>query len=455
MNDHFNVSLQLSYKRSSHTHLGGFVEPGNFESSSEEEPYPQQQAYHRQSIGMDDQMDVETPRRTYGEEDRGGRRTLSGTTDNIRGENQDISTDDESADSEMVGPYEVEETEKVYKYKAKYGRPADQYEDQDPSSTTSTGEQDQSSTSPGVAEKDKAKQDDKNSSYFAVKKYDVDYTNQNYMRSKCNKPAGLHRYTLGRQFDWDVEYDNSHHLQSKVIPPKGMHRLKKDVKRQRVPDNDFLADSSGWEFEYGPEFMQTEGDAPYKPDERIVARAGYRYYGVCRNNSDADLKEDDRDETMKIVENDYKYGPEFLQDDVQHVVEQKDCRVGRGGYRYYDTDRSVCDRRPCDMMGIDYRESRASLGLPSEESEAEKERLAKYYNYSLFVLSEEALQADGAEEDLEVDEATLRRDAHLQEGLGGGGQEEEEAQGGEARHQDRSGSKSCFPLLGFFLSITW
>ncbi|GIX92551.1 hypothetical protein CEXT_210351 [Caerostris extrusa] len=57
----FNVSLQLSYKRSSHTRLGGFVEPVNYESSFEEEPYPQQQAYHRQSIGMDDQMDVETP----------------------------------------------------------------------------------------------------------------------------------------------------------------------------------------------------------------------------------------------------------------------------------------------------------------------------------------------------------------------------------------------------------
>ncbi|GIY38936.1 hypothetical protein CEXT_65101, partial [Caerostris extrusa] len=119
-----------------------------------------------------------------------------------------------------------------------------------------------------------------------------------------------------------------------------------------------------------------------------------------------------------------------------------------GGYRYYDTDRSVCDRRPCDMMGIDYRESRASLGLPSEESEAEKERLAK--PVCIVVLSEEALQADSAEEDLEVDQTALQRDAHLQEGLRGGGPEEEEGQGGEARHQDRSGSKSCCPLLCFF-----
>ncbi|GFU07540.1 uncharacterized protein TNCV_2225211 [Trichonephila clavipes] len=39
---------------------------------------------------------------------------------------------------------------------------------------------------------------------FAIKECFVDYTNKNYVRSKCNKPTGQHRLVQGRQFDWDL-----------------------------------------------------------------------------------------------------------------------------------------------------------------------------------------------------------------------------------------------------------
>lgn len=32
------------------------------------------------------------------------------------------------------------------------------------------------------------------------------------------------------------------------------------------PDNDELADATGWEFDYGPEFDQVEGDVNYIPE---------------------------------------------------------------------------------------------------------------------------------------------------------------------------------------------
>ncbi|PRD32292.1 UNVERIFIED_CONTAM: hypothetical protein NCL1_20927 [Trichonephila clavipes] len=66
----------------------------------------------------------------------------------------------------------------------------------------------------------------------------------------------------------NVDYDNSLYLQSQVTAPKGLHRLKKDLKRKLVPDNDPLGDATGWEFEYGPEFFQVEGDVQYMPDRK-------------------------------------------------------------------------------------------------------------------------------------------------------------------------------------------
>lgn len=32
------------------------------------------------------------------------------------------------------------------------------------------------------------------------------------------------------------------------------------------PDDDELADATGWEFDYGPEFNQVEQDVPYIPE---------------------------------------------------------------------------------------------------------------------------------------------------------------------------------------------
>ncbi|GFS91826.1 uncharacterized protein NPIL_583731 [Nephila pilipes] len=216
---------------------------------------------------------------------------------------------------------------------------------------------------------DARSRNDKPGPYDHVNKWEVDYTNRNYVRSKCNKPTGLHRYILGRQYDWDVDYDNTNYHQSQVHAPKGLHRLKKDPKRKFVPDDDPLGDSTGWEFAYGPEFFQAEGDVQYMPEERVVSRGAYRSYGVRRNNSDEDIKtEDKRQKIPGYDEEEYKYGPEFFQDDVQHIVEQKDGRIGRGGYRYYDTERNVCDKKPCDTMGIDYRESRATMEGEDDES---------------------------------------------------------------------------------------
>ncbi|KAG8200170.1 hypothetical protein JTE90_024955 [Oedothorax gibbosus] len=133
------------------------------------------------------------------------------------------------------------------------------------------------------------KSDDRNN-YYSVAKWQVDYNNKNYIRSKLNKHGGFHRYALGRPLDWDIEYDNMYYLRSFVNAPKGMHRVKQDIKRKLVPDKDILADSTGWEFEYGPVFKQEEGDVPFMPEERIVSRGAYRYYGVRRNPSDCDGK---------------------------------------------------------------------------------------------------------------------------------------------------------------------
>ncbi|GFY43955.1 hypothetical protein TNIN_449061 [Trichonephila inaurata madagascariensis] len=75
---------------------------------------------------------------------------------------------------------------------------------------------------------------EESSPYDNVSKWEVDYTNKNYVRSKCNKPTGQHRLVQGRQFDWDIDYDNSLYLESQVTAPKGLHRLKKDLKRKLV-----------------------------------------------------------------------------------------------------------------------------------------------------------------------------------------------------------------------------
>ncbi|XP_042902960.2 uncharacterized protein [Parasteatoda tepidariorum] len=210
--------------------------------------------------------------------------------------------------------------------------------------------------------------------YYPVDKWEVDYTNKNYVRSKCVKPQGLHRYVYGRPFHWDIDYDNRYYLVSKVNVPRGLHRQGREFKRKLVPDDDILADSTGWQFEYGPEFHQVEGDIPFNTRERIVGQGGYRFYGVKRNNSDCDRKIEERlEEIENIFEEDFKYGHEFLQDDVPHIIKFKDMRIGRGGFRFIDVERNEGDLRPKDVIGLDYRTSRASIHPEIEDIEEEEE----------------------------------------------------------------------------------
>ncbi|KAF8787514.1 hypothetical protein HNY73_009101 [Argiope bruennichi] len=275
---------------------------------------------------------------------------------------------DEPLDSEMDGRVEIRKVKKVWSYKTVHERSADQ--------SSYGGRDDQSMKTSTMKTEDTGPKSNITAAeghvYCPVAKWDVDYTNRNYVRSKCNKPIGLHRYTLGRQFKYDVDYDNSHYLRSKVNAPKGLHRRTEEIKRKRVPDKDVLGDSTGWEFEYGPEFLQVEEDVPYMPDERVVGRGAYRCYGVNRSNSDTDIKDEEKRQKIPgLVEDEFKYGPEFLQDDVQHTLKQKDGVIGRGAYRFYDADRSQCDKKPCDMMGIDYRESRTRTDIQPDENEDE------------------------------------------------------------------------------------
>ncbi|GBM97088.1 hypothetical protein AVEN_112551-1 [Araneus ventricosus] len=330
-----------------------------------------------------------TARSSHSDGQRAGRRAswseMSRRTDPIRNEMAGRRSPsyermgfsaEEPIDSEMDGTIEIRKVKKVWSYKTIHGRTDDQSSyGRSADQSSYGGRDDQSMKASTIRTEDKSKLTPaERHVYCPVTKWDVDYTNRNYMRSLCNKPNGLHRYTLGRQFKWDVENGNTNYLRSQVNAPKGLHRKKKDIKRKRVPDNDILADSTGWQFEYGPEFLQVEEDVQYMPDERVVGRGAYRCYGVDRSHSDTD--ENDEEKRLKIPgldEDEFKYGTEFLQDDVQHTLDQKDGTIGRGAYRFYGVERSPCDRKPCDMMGIDYRESRARIEQSDESEEEDKE----------------------------------------------------------------------------------
>ncbi|XP_035233496.1 uncharacterized protein PF11_0207-like, partial [Stegodyphus dumicola] len=180
--------------------------------------------------------------------------------------------------------------------------------------------------------------------FYPVTKYEVDYTNQNYVRSKCNKNKGLHRYVVGRTYNWDVEYDNHFYVRSKVDCPKGLHRKIPTIKRKRLPNRNDLADSTGWEFDYGLEYDQIEGDVPYMPEGNFVTRGGYRFYGVRRNDSDMEGEfKESRKEIKELMKDEFKVAGEFSQEDIPLIIKRKEGRICRGGYRFYDTDRNTYD----------------------------------------------------------------------------------------------------------------
>ncbi|CAL1274574.1 unnamed protein product [Larinioides sclopetarius] len=372
--DLYEEKSKLVYKRRSSTsHHDLFREPSSSRTDSDDRS-PEQPFRGR---GYS-----ETPRSSH--KFSAGRRAswseMSRRTDPIRDEMVERSPSydrlDFSADEPMDGTVEIRKVKKRWSYKTMHGRRDDESSyGRSVDQSSYGGREGQSTKASTVRTEDMSKiPPAERHVYCPVAKWDVDYTNRNYVRSKCNKNIGLHRYTLGRQFKWDVDYDNTHYLRSQVNAPKGLHRKKKDIKRKRVPDNDILADSTGWEFEYGPEFLQVEEDVPYMPDERVVGRGAYRCYGVTRSYSDTDVKDEEkRQKIPSLIEDEFKYGTEFLQDDVQHTLDQKDGTIGRGAYRFYEADRSTCDKKPCDMMGIDYRESRARIDQSGGSEEEDKE----------------------------------------------------------------------------------
>ncbi|GFU07532.1 hypothetical protein TNCV_2225151 [Trichonephila clavipes] len=68
--------------------------------------------------------------------------------------------------------------------------------------------------------------------------------------------------------------------------------------------------------------MEVCGTETHTREERVVSRGAYRSYGVRRNDSDTDFKTEEKRKMLPGFDSDeYKYGPEFFQDDVQHVVE--------------------------------------------------------------------------------------------------------------------------------------